>query len=1396
MTLARARRVQAPASVESFENPTLDPRLRHAYGNDLLTEFVAQHNSVDVLRELVQNEFDAGGTVLRAEFREASLRVTGNGSPVDASGWRRLSVMLSTGQVSGPDGTEQIDAKESGIGSKNLGLRSLFLIGDRIYIRSNGKSTLMDLAHGTLPKPDPHPASVGSRGIEIIVPYRSTPSTRLQAFTPEAEALALDRFSEELAGILIKLAQPGSRRNLTDVIVTSVRHNRRLSWTQVATNVRGSTAGVRVLRRTVRRYDAHQGTRPVRSELDEMEFQRIVSLPAEFPNRTIPTYFRAPRGQFRIAVSVRMRGERLDPEAIGQFYYPLAARDALTATAVSACAPFAVSSDRSAITEELWNSWLQTVTAALAIDLLPSDWFRRFGPDAFEAVLRQGSRPSGFQTAIEQVLRTQPCWPTNAPAEGRPTDRHLARAPELVLPTHPAWASIGRSEKQKLEESIEKRPRLVAFALAAGAKAFGLDSLVRLRCAGRDAKGLATKPAASEWGAAYPTFPAVFEGSAGLGRQKAFGRALDVVARHLSAANRKDLETAGVVMAADGSLHLPGELWHFPSTIGGSQVVSAAMRLHPELSEIRTIVRLCKPFKPGAWLEEVCQRAQQGKATEPEVQALFDYLRETHGRMPRRLLGVVRRSPVVRDHRGDWISPASLTARTAPGAEVLEPVLHFPHADIARDPQLLARLAIRRRVKDDLFLEFAETHIDSPEAAERFEDLLSRRRPGFSKATLVRLGRVPFLRSSRGELAAAVTLYLRNVTTLASLGTGATYVQGSRLDLYRRLGCADAPRAEDIGRHLADLRKIGQPPERMDLLYPALASALVRDGKATNSLADEPIIWTGSGYDAPADVLIARRLIRPLALLPHAAGSEELNAALLKLGCHPQPLERHWRLFFERMASRYPTRNDRVSAADRTALLYAYGRRGLSGLPADIGEGIRCLLSRQSTLHSIADVRAGHLLFNDFPALADAVEKHEAGITFPDRDEASQAFFHALNLKSLAQLAGAPVARVGKRREAPSFLRAGDILTRLHGDDFASALTALSRDEWRRDSASPRPRAVAIHGALATVTSVDLVEDITLTYRVGRARIEVDTDVWMDGSSIWLARARSYEGIRGLIAMAIASVGSDQPSRPAFTDAVFRLLSARGSIEMAEYLNRRGIDWRPSTSDDEAPLDTDLGDALQTLTGDLLARAGDLKAAPTPVGAPTAAPAAPAIPPAVARVPLPPLDKVTLTTLEPSDWRPPKKSSGQGGGGAGSGWLPPTPEDTVRDIEIGQRAEELIYRQELGRLRGLGLSESRVVWTSAVNPGADHDILSVDDDGEDLWIEVKGTTGTGGGFAWSVGEFARAARERSHYVLWRVYLVGGPTPKARPFRDPVGMLADGNLRLDIATLAAQVAPLE
>ena len=113
----------------------------------------------------------------------------------------------------------------------------------------------------------------------------------------------------------------------------------------------------------------------------------------------------------------------------------------------------------------------------------------------------------------------------------------------------------------------------------------------------------------------------------------------------------------------------------------------------------------------------------------------------------------------------------------------------------------------------------------------------------------------------------------------------------------------------------------------------------------------------------------------------------------------------------------------------------------------------------------------------------------------------------------------------------------------------------------------------------------------------------------------------------------------------------------------------------------------------------------------------------------------------------------------------------PTSRDIDRDKRVGDRGEELIYRQELERVRSLGYGapEKLVIWTSRNEPGADHDIRSVDEDGEPLWIEVKSTTGTDGYFDWSSREFKKALHSGDSYELWRVYQADTRQPTAKLF---------------------------
>jgi hypothetical protein len=158
----------------------------------MVEEFVAGHDPCDVLRELVQNEFDAGGSRMTIAFGKTSLTVAGNGRTIDLKGWKRLGVILGTGRMVGGDGMREVEAKENGIGSKNFGLRSLFLFGDRIHIRSERHIAVLDLpAMGTRRVEDPD--SRERPGVSIHVPYRVRPFQSLPPFTVEREGKGLDQ---------------------------------------------------------------------------------------------------------------------------------------------------------------------------------------------------------------------------------------------------------------------------------------------------------------------------------------------------------------------------------------------------------------------------------------------------------------------------------------------------------------------------------------------------------------------------------------------------------------------------------------------------------------------------------------------------------------------------------------------------------------------------------------------------------------------------------------------------------------------------------------------------------------------------------------------------------------------------------------------------------------------------------------------------------------------------------------------------------------------------------------------------------------------------------------------------------------------------------------------------
>jgi hypothetical protein len=316
--------------------------------------------------------------------------------------------------------------------------------------------------------------------------------------------------------------------------------------------------------------------------------------------------------------------------------------------------------------------------------------------------------------------------------------------------------------------------------------------------------------------------------------------------------------------------------------------------------------------------------------------------------------------------------------------------------------------------------------------------------------------------------------------------------------------------------------------------------------------------------------------------------------------------------------------------------------------------------------------------------------------------------------------------------------------------------------------------------------------------------VPVETSI-QDGI-IGLVRPRTKLDFQQLVAQSLAEVAgvSNIAQARVLSTAFLPLVLCRTADDMCVYLERMGVDMRGWSGDQDNQLDLEDGDeedlgqeivwqVMQRLdttrreseegTSGLPGATGSAGTAPTP---PSPSPP-PSTPPPFR---LPDLDEVTMSVV-PASGEQMQARTGQGGwsGGGSSGWMPRSVAEVQRDGEVGRRGEELVYLMELERVRAMGHErpEDLVIWTSHADPGADHDIKSVGEDGRVRWIEVKSTTGTDGRFDWPRKEFEKALREGERYELWRVYKAATTDPIAKRFANAAALLAASRIALELGS---------
>ncbi|MGH7113916.1 MAG: DUF3883 domain-containing protein, partial [Stellaceae bacterium] len=655
---------------------------------------------------------------------------------------------------------------------------------------------------------------------------------------------------------------------------------------------------------------------------------------------------------------------------------------------------------------------------------------------------------------------------------------------------------------------------------------------------------------------------------------------------------------------------------------------------------------------------------------------------------------------------------------------------------------------------------------------------------------------------------------LDTATNRLCIGDNNRIVGGANELLYHKLKLKAAPDSRTLLDIIELHRDKGEAPARPDLLYPALVEAIGHERRAKSAIAELPICWVQESYRAPSEILVGPRTPAPLAeTIPVYRHSDNVARAYQELGAPSQSDDSHWARFFRHVGTNWAP-GAPLDGRQRRVLLEAYSVRGAFGLPQGL-EDVRCLIDDRRRFFTPAELRVGKLVEPDFQALEEALRADNSKVGMIERSERSRAFFGMLGIRPLSAIAGTGEPELGPPGRPQLWYKpkySERVLAMLHRPIFARAIFEVAyRNRYGHPGFVPSDLAT-IEARLSAIREIAFFQKIERRYTVGGASVLVLAQVAASGERISVIPPKTKNSFQLLLAEALAEIAgaTSVATMRSIANAFLPLVICGTHEELIDYLDRMDIPHgRQGDAGVEDRIELDIGDddddaeelALRQVF-DNLDTSGSANADPVgfvePAPPPTNPRTQPSPLPVALPFTLPDLDDVSLTVAATSGTEIESRGpSIRGGGGSSGVWLPPTPAEGERAGLVGRRGEELVYRMELQKVRDMGYAEPQryVVWTSRDEPGADHDIRSIDANGQPRWIEVKSTAGIDGRFDWPRNEFEKALRERERYELWRVYRVTDRAPVAKCFRNPARMLGVRQITLELGMLRANIEDL-
>jgi len=267
--------------------------------------------------------------------------------------------------------------------------------------------------------------------------------------------------------------------------------------------------------------------------------------------------------------------------------------------------------------------------------------------------------------------------------------------------------------------------------------------------------------------------------------QVSLSTTLTLMQRRLSQENKKDLRQTASTLTKSLELKAAENLVRVDPTIVSCPLPDAE-QLHPRLFDKRAISSYCTPFDEDTWIRSVCERAVAGDVDETQRQSVERRVLVSYRELGRLVLAAVKRSPVVRDHRGTWTAPAAMRSLKGRSNNFFLRALSAPSEEMSAQHDLIKLLRIPDTIDGDDLVGTAVWVAANPDAAERFEYELDRRQHLLTRSVVRRLSTIAFLRTATGSLSTPGVLHVANELNRLCVSRD-QLVNGSRVTLYERL---------------------------------------------------------------------------------------------------------------------------------------------------------------------------------------------------------------------------------------------------------------------------------------------------------------------------------------------------------------------------------------------------------------------------------------------------------------------------------------------------------------------------------------------------------------------------------------------------------------------------------